>query len=181
MAYDELQAVLMPDGTLQLEWMSVAGRINRQQGILQNEIYGQYSAVPGSWFFFLGFCNKKINLSPSLFFWRKLSGLFIHKLSLTPDIEEQRGEVVIPLAEKELSQLIESAPLMIGGEYLHAEVVLALWDGLQEVFSQKIEAYDGSVEEFVKEYSPDVHLVGRIYFHLVENKGHEAQISHAGG
>ncbi len=174
MAYDELQAVLMPDGTLQLEWMSVAGRINRQQGILQNEIYGQYSAVPGSWFFFLGFCNKKINLSPSLFFWRKLSGLFIHKLSLTPDIEEQRGEVAIPLAEKELSQLIESAPLMIGGEYLHAEVVLALWDGLQEVFSQKIEAYDGSVEEFVKEYSPDVHLVGRIYFHLVENKGHEA-------
>ncbi len=173
MAYDELQAVIMPDGTLQLEWMSAVGRINRQQSVLQNEIYEQYSSDPDSWTFFLGFCNKKINLSPSLIFWRKFSGFFIHKLSLTPDIEEQRGEVVIPLANEELLQLIETAPLMPGGEYLHADVVFALWDGLQEVFSQKIESYDGSVEEFVKEYSPDVHLVGRIYFHLVENKDHE--------
>ncbi len=139
MAYDELQAVIMPDGTLQLEWMPVAGRINRQQNILQNEIYEQYSAVPDSWLFFLGFCNKKINLSPSLSFWRKLSGLFVHKLSLTPDIEEPRGEVVIPLVDEELSQSIEMAPMMPGGEYLQAEAVFALWDELQKVFSQKID------------------------------------------
>lgn len=49
-----------------------------------------------------------------------------------------------------------------------------MWDTLHGIFSRKIEAYDGSVKEFVKEYSPDVHLVGRIYFHLVENKNHEA-------
>ena len=174
MAHDELQAVIMPDGTVQLEWVPVAERINRQQSLLQSEIYKQYSTAPNSWLFFLGFCNKKINLSPSLFFWRKLSRLFIRKLSLTPDIEEQRGEVVIPLANEELSQLIETAPSMPGGEYLGAEIIFALWDTLQEVFTQKIEAYDGSVEEFIKEYSPDVHLVGRIYFHLVENKDHEA-------
>lgn len=174
MSYDELQAVLMPDGTLQLEWMSVSVKINGQQSILQNEIFEQYSLDPNSWLFFLGFCNTKISLSPSLIFWRTFSGLFIHKLSLIPNIEEQRGEVFIPFNDEDLSQCIESAPLMIGGEYLHAEIVLELWDGLQEVFQQKIDAYQGSVEEFIKEYSPDVHLVGRIYFHLVENKDQEA-------
>jgi len=174
MSYDELQAVLMPDGALQLELMSVSGKINQQQSTLQNEIYEQYSEASDRWLFFLGFSNKKISLSPSLTFWRKLSRLFIHKLSLIPDIEEQRGGVVIPFADEELYQFIEAAPLMIGGEYLHAEVVLALWDGLRKIFRKKIEAYNGSVEDFIKEYSPDVHLVGRIYFHLVENKDNEA-------
>ncbi len=41
MAYDELQAAIMPDGTLLLEWVSVVGKINKQQSILQNEIYEQ--------------------------------------------------------------------------------------------------------------------------------------------
>jgi superfamily II DNA or RNA helicase len=171
---DELDAVMMPDGTIQLEWVPAAGKISKYSELLQNEIFERYSADSDSWFFYLGFCNKKINLSPSLSFWRRFSGLFIRKLSLTPDIEEQRGEIVIPLAEEELTELVETVPLMPGGEYLHEEVFLALWDTLHDIFSRKIEAYDGSVKEFVKEYSPDVHLVGRIYFHLVENKNHEA-------
>ena len=29
------------------------------------------------------------------------------------------------------------------------------------------------VEEFIKAYSPNVHLVGRVYFHLVENKSED--------
>jgi superfamily II DNA or RNA helicase len=174
MSHDELQAVIMPDGTLHLEWVSVVGKINRQLSTLQNEIYEQFSESPDSWLFLLGFYSEKSQLSPSLSFWRRFSGLFIHKLILTPNIEEQRSEVTIPLAEEELLKLVETAPLMTGGEYLDAEVVFVLWNALQEVFSQMIEAYAGTVEELVKEYSPDVHLVGRIYFHLVENKDHEA-------
>lgn len=174
MSYDELQTVVLPDATLQLEWVSVAGKIDRQKSILQNQIFDEYDINTYGWLFLLGFCNKKIILSPSLMFWRKLSFLFIRKLSLTPDIEEQRSEIVISPGDDELSQLLETAPLMIGGEYLDAEVVLALWDRLNEVFRQKIEAYAGSVLEFFKEYSPDVQLVGRIYFHLVENKNNDA-------
>jgi superfamily II DNA or RNA helicase len=174
MPYDELQAVLMPDGRLQLEWMPVTRKIKSQQSILEKEIYAQFTTAQDSWLFFLGFSNVETRLSSSLHFWRHFSAHFINKLSLTPDIEEQRSEVIIPLAEKELSQMLESAPPMTGGEYLLAEVALALWAGLQEVFRQKIKLYDGSVAAFVKEYSPNVHLVGRIYFHLVENKKHES-------
>lgn len=164
----------MPDGTLRLEWGSVTGKITAQQSALQNDIYEQYSTAPESWLFFLGFSNEKIPLSSSLNFWRAFSARFIHKLSLTPDIEELRHEIVISLAEEDISPLLDSAPLMAGGEYLCAEVIFALWDELQQTFCVQIAQYEGSVEEFVREYSPDVHLVGRIYFHLVENKGHEA-------
>jgi non-specific serine/threonine protein kinase len=174
MPHDELQAVLMPEGRIQLEWTPVARKISSLQSILQKEIYEQYTTHPESWLFYLGFCNTETPLSASLHFWRHLSWLFVHKLRLTPDIEEQRSEFSIPLSDEDLEQLLESAPPMTGGEYLYANVVLLLWGGLQKVFREKIEVYDGSVEEFIKEYSPDVHLVGRIYFHLVENKNHES-------
>ena len=170
MASQKLDAVVMPDGTIQLEWMDGAERINQQSEISQNEIYEHYSADPSAWFFFLGFCNKKIELSPSLSFWRRFSRLFLRKLSLTPDIEEHRREIKIPFVGENLDQLLETAPLMSGGEYLHKGVFLDLWTTLHEIFTEKIAPYDGTVAEFIKSYSPDIHLIGRIYFHLVENK-----------
>ncbi len=174
MAYDELQAIIMPDGSLQLERVSVPGRMSKPQSLLQNTIDDHYSEPSGSWLLLLGFSNTKIPLSSSLTYWRKFAGSFIHKLSLTPDIEELRGEIAISLTDDEIVSLLESAPLMAGGEYLDQDVLVAMWDELHQIFNRKITDYDGSIEEFVKEYSPDVHLVGRIYFHLVENKNHEA-------
>ena len=170
----ELNAVVMPDRTIQLEWTPTVSKAPKYNTKLQNEIYEQYSVDRDKWLFYLGFCNKKIKLSPSLSFWRKFSGLFIHKLKLTPDIEKLRGKIAIPLVDEELTQLWDQIPMMPGSEYLQEEVFLDLWTTLHKTFSRKIAAYNGSVEEFIKEYSPEIHLVGRIYFHLVENKNPEA-------
>ena len=45
--------------------------------------------------------------------------------------------------------------------------------GLHAEFRKEIEQTKGSVEEFIKQYSPDVHLLGRVFFHLVESKKDE--------
>lgn len=171
----ELTAVLMPDGTIQLEWTPLTtGEVNQHSLSLQNEIYARYADEPNGWLFFLGFCSKSILLPPSLAFWRTCSSLFIQKLKLTPDLEELRANAAVSLADDERDHLRESAPLMPGGEYLTPETLVALWDGLHGTFYRKIETFAGSVADFFREYSPDVHLAGRIYFHLVENKNHEA-------
>ncbi len=169
MTYQKLDAVLMPDGTIQLEWLAAADRINQQSRLLQQEIYELYTADPGGWFFFLGFYSKKIEVSATLSFWRSFSGLFVRRLSLTPDIEEHRGSIEIPLTGEDLVRLRETMPLMSGGEYLDDEVFLGLWVQLHGIFAGKIEAFSGTVAEYVREFSPEIHLAGRIYFHLVEN------------
>lgn len=175
MQYTELVAVLMPDCSIQLEWSSSAAEgLNQHSLSLQNEIYARYADEPEGGLFFLGFSSKSIPLSPSLSFWRKFSGLFIHKLKLTPDLEELRSRVVVSLADEELNQLLQTAPPMPGGEYLTTETFSVLWEVLHKIFYRKIDAFDGPVRDFFKEYSPDVHLAGRIYFHLVENKNHES-------
>ncbi len=169
----ELAAVLMPDGSIQLEWAQpVVGDPMPSSRSLQHEIYGRYVDEPEEWLFFLGFCAKSIPLSPSLAFWRTYSSLFIQKLKRTPGLEELGAHAVIPLADEERGHLLESAPLMQGEEYLTVATLTKLWEALHETFYRQREAFGGTVADFFKEYGPDLHLVGRIYFHLVENKDH---------
>ncbi|MCK4390005.1 MAG: DEAD/DEAH box helicase [Desulfobacterales bacterium] len=166
----ELNAVVMPNGSLQLEWADTEETVSKSSKLLQEEIHNRFISEPDSWFLFLGFCDRKVALSPSLSYWRKFAGLFARKLSQTPDLEILRHKVKITITENELSQTLDSAPMMTGSEYLSKELLNEIWLRLNHAFSRAIKAYDGTVEEFVKIYSPDVHLVGRVFFHLVENK-----------
>lgn len=170
----ELSAIVMPDGSIQLEWISPAAEgLTHASQVLQDEIFSFFTQEPTGWLFFLGFCSKSVPLSPSLTFWLTFSSLFIQKLKRTPDLENLRGNIVIPFADEECAQLLESAPPMAGGEYLDNEILLSQWEELHKTFCRKLEPYGGSAADFFKEYSPEVHLAGRIYFHLVENKDHE--------
>ncbi len=171
----ELAAVLMPDCSIQLEWTPPASvGLNQSSHAMQNDILAHSAAEPDGWLFFLGFCSKSVPLSPSLAFWRTFSGLFIQKLKLTAGLEELRANVVVPLADEERAGLLESAPLMPGSEYLTADALTEFWEALHETFYRKIESFAGSVADLFKEYSPDVHLAGRIYFHLVEARENES-------
>jgi non-specific serine/threonine protein kinase len=174
MTDEKLDAALMPDGAIQLEWLESAERIDRQSLLPQRELYQRYSADPQGWLLFLGFSGKKAVLSPALGFWRGFAGLFVRGLGLIPDIEERRGEIDIPLTGEDLTRLLASAPSMIGGEYLDDEVLLALWAGLHRTFAGTMASFSGTVAEYLREVSPEIHLVGRIYFHLVENSRGDA-------
>ncbi|MCP4713855.1 MAG: DEAD/DEAH box helicase [Deltaproteobacteria bacterium] len=172
MSNQELHAVVMPVGGLQLEWAapengSVSTKSSR---LLQTEIYRRFVSSPGGALLFLGFCDKEVPLHPSLCYWRTFAGLFARKLIHTPDMEILRHKAEFMLEEEDIQQTLDCAPLMTGAEYLGHELLGSLWSELSRAFSQEIIAYDGTVESFVGSYSPDVHLVGRIFFHLVENK-----------
>ncbi|MBF0396940.1 MAG: DEAD/DEAH box helicase, partial [Desulfobacterales bacterium] len=95
------------------------------------------------------------------------------KLIQTPEIEIIRDKIHIPIEEYELTQGIENIPSMTGSEYITRELLELLWSKLNDFFSSAIQSYNGTVEEFIKEYSPNAHLVGRVFFHLVENKDEE--------
>ncbi len=170
MARTELEAVVMPDGIIQLEWLGSSEKQSNATYLLQNTIFEHYLADPDNWLLSLGFCRKGVHLSPSLGFWRTFVSLFTQKLRLTPEIEQQRDRVVIPLEAGELRELSDRIPLMTGSEYLGEEQLRSLWQLLHAIFTRKIAAFAGTVEELIKGYSPEIHLVGRIYFHLVENR-----------
>ena len=166
----DLNAIIMPAGSLQLEWSDTEEAATKSGTLLQEEIYKRFISDRDSWLLFLGFCDKKVDLSPSLSYWRDFAGLFARKLSQTPDLETLRHRAEITIPEDELLQILGNAPMMTGSEYLSSSVLDNNWLALNREFSREVKAYTGSVEEFIRRYSPDVHLVGRVFFHLVENR-----------
>jgi non-specific serine/threonine protein kinase len=168
--HQELVAVVMPHGAIRLERQETEEPVNRSRDILQRELLRRYDANPDGAFLFLGFRDRSVPLSPSLDFLRGFCGLFSRKLAQTPDLESLRDKTRVVVTPEELEETLASAPPMTGAEYLTRAVLQDLWQRLQAEFAREIAGYRGTVEEFIREYSPDVHLVGRVFFHLVESR-----------
>src|SRR5450759_99446 len=160
----------MPACSIRLEWDGTEARIDKSQSLLQQEIERRFSSHPDGAFLFLGFCDKSVPLSPSLDYWRSFCGIFAGKLSHTPDLETLRHRSSVTIVADELEHALGAAALMTGAEYLSSALLMDLWRRLQAEFRREIEGYEGTVEAFIHAYSPAVHLVGRVFFHLVENK-----------
>jgi hypothetical protein len=193
-AGQELSAFLTPGGTLHLEWLTSDKAVPPSTALLQQEIHGHYNhdtldfsrtstgmssrrelhgparADSFAWLLFLGFSDRTVALSPSLTFWRTFGGLFAKKLRLTPELEDLRQRAVFAVSDDELEHLLEKAPAAAGMEYLSPDILHSFWKRLNQSFARAIQAYRGSVADFVTSLSADVHLVGRVFFHLVENK-----------
>ncbi|MDH4316881.1 MAG: DEAD/DEAH box helicase [Desulfobulbaceae bacterium] len=172
MAHQELHAVILPEGAVQLEWRETAGeRLGKNSELLQSQLFNAFTGEPNSdWLLLLGFSDKAVSLSASLSFFRHFAGLFIRKLGLTPDLEQVRQNIEFSLTSDEARDLLDALPPMVGAEYITRDFTHILWQRLHETFSRKIETYEGTVADFIRGYAPEAHLVGRVYFHLVENK-----------
>ena len=169
-----LHAIIMPSGDVQLEWLPSEERTNKSRQLLENEIDRRFDADKDDAFLFLGFSDKSIQLSDSINFWRTFGGLFAEKIRFTPDLEQTRQNITVLISPAETQSVLDSAPLMTGAEYLNASLLENIWYGVNRCFAEGVRHYKGTVEGFIRSYSPNVHLVGRVYFHMVENKKGDA-------
>ena len=170
MPNQQLNVAIMPKGSLRLEWEEAKEKISNNSHRLQEEIYERSLDDADNWLFFLGFCDKAISISPSVDHWQKFVSIFVERLVKIQDLEILRHKVSVDPPEDGFDKFLESAFLMTGSEYLDEAVLMKIWAGLTRFFVTGISAHDGTVESFLKRYTPDVHLAGRIFFNLVENK-----------
>ena len=173
MTNQELIVVVMPNGSLQLEWADTKDAIHESSSLVQKDIRERFKTDDDSWLLVLGFSDQQVYLSPSLDYWRGFAGTFTKKLTRIPDLEILRHKVELLIEEDELRTHLDQAPLMIGSEYINAQLLEDVWTRLNKAFSTAIKSYKGSVEDFIRTYSPNARLVGRVFFHLVENRDDE--------
>lgn len=69
-----------------------------------------------------------------------------------------------------MADLVFSAPPMRGLEYLSATVLRNLWSELAAEVSKRAAAWNGGPSAFLAEVDPLFHQLGRVTFHLAENK-----------
>jgi len=104
---------------------------------------------------------------PALRYWQAFGQRYLTALCHVP---EQSGSVEVdPPAPAELDTLVLTAPPMRGGEYLTSEVLVGVWNELAGWAKQAVEQA-GGLRAFLMERASKWHQVGRVCFHLAENK-----------
>ena len=125
----------------------------------------KYSAL-----FHLGFLEKTKWFSPSIEYLHHIAELLIKKISQQAELEFNRDTVQVDLSADELVRLKEELPFVVGMEYVDDDWIQRLWEALLTVFRTEIKDYDGTVARYFAEHNANINVVGRVFFHLVENK-----------
>jgi non-specific serine/threonine protein kinase len=112
-------------------------------------------------------------LPPTLAFWRAFASSFLTHLCHIPEFNAAHPEPVPAPPTEELDALAASAPPMRGLEYLDAGVLLNIWNDLDHSVREEIRDFPGGAQEYLKSRNPLWNLVGRVSFHLAENKRDE--------
>lgn len=113
----------------------------------------------------------KINLNayPSLYFWQTIASKQLNELCHLP-AGTDFSTLAIPT--EWLAECILRAPPMPGGEYLSLDRLTAIWGALNEWIREKVKA-SGGLDSFLTQQAPQWKQVGRVCFHLAENKKDE--------
>lgn len=109
-------------------------------------------------------------LPSSLAFGRELAHLFMARLCAAPDLANQWESIEIAPPLIELEKLVASIPLMTGAEYLNVAGLEILWIDLQAAARAEIADKNSDVQAWLQRKHPSWNLVGRVCFHLAENK-----------
>ena len=151
------------------------------EGFVIDEMYNLSSDTLKTWMtafdsdkyaalFHLGFINKEKWFAPSIEYLHHISEILIKKLSQLPEIELIRDMVDVELTGDELYQLKDEIPFVIGTEHVDDDWLLSIWESLIGVFKSEIRNYDGTVARYFADNNSNINVVGRVFFHLVENK-----------
>jgi non-specific serine/threonine protein kinase len=109
-------------------------------------------------------------LPTSFGFWRGLARRYFTGLCHTPNLDNTGDRSVSPPAESEWLALVETAPPMKGLDYLNSTVLARLWNELDAYIRSQIARTSGGVAAYLKKCNPTWNTVGRVTFHLAENK-----------
>jgi non-specific serine/threonine protein kinase len=112
-------------------------------------------------------------LLPTFGYWREFACRYLTELCHTPETAGKELPAISPPAEDEISEMLRNSPPMQGGEYLDAAVLYSLWQHLDQWTREQIAAQREGLSGFLRKHAPHWNQVGRICFHLAENKRDE--------
>ncbi|MDR2779509.1 MAG: DEAD/DEAH box helicase, partial [Synergistaceae bacterium] len=134
-----------------------------EQNLLDDFARDKFSAL-----FEFGFTPKNELYSPSLAYLHYISALFAESLSRDSDIEITRKSS--PPSEETKLGILRAVPYAIGIEFVGADWIDEVWRGLSAVFDGDMARGSYTAEEYLRGKNSAINVVGRVFFHLVENK-----------
>ncbi len=129
-----------------------------------------FSSCQAAGLFALAASNPGSALSPTLSYWRGFASRYLTHLCRTPESAEQALDPIEPPSPLEIQALMDAVPPMVGGEYLNADLLHNFWIDLDGWVRKQIASSDSRLSGWLKKFAPAWQQVGRVCFHLAENK-----------
>ena len=123
-----------------------------------------FAAGTGHGLLHLGASQVGVVLPQPWGYWRDFAARHLAARCMAPD------DGAPPLDAAAIEALRIDAPPMPGSEYLAPEVLASLWADIGAALEDERLASGQSLQEFLRARSPGWNLVGRVHFHLAENR-----------
>jgi non-specific serine/threonine protein kinase len=128
-----------------------------------------FSRHMGEGLFALAARKGEIDLPQTFIYWRNFAGKYLSARCLLAPTDPDQIDPLEPLSAADAMPFLLSAPPMHGGEYLSTSALQEIWILFDLWVCEQIQAF-GSLADFLAKKAPQWHQVGRVCFHLAENK-----------
>ncbi len=113
----------------------------------------------------------------SFAYWKDFARRYLALFAATPNLEQRdltTEPVSIDIPPDEVHRWVLTVPPMKGAEYVNAECLTQLWGEMEAALRAGISEYGGDISAFFTARHSAWSLLGRVCFHLAENKNSQS-------
>jgi superfamily II DNA or RNA helicase len=137
---------------------------------VKRRILAAFDAGRGAGLLHMGAGEVSTDLHPTLAYWRDFGQAFVARACAATDPTDPR-HVELPDPEPdELAAFAQAPPPMLGAELIGQPLLAALWSDLGQALASEAARLPDGVQGYLKRHSSVWNVVGRVCFHLAENK-----------
>jgi superfamily II DNA or RNA helicase len=160
-----LEIAISPGGRLTLQRTVELGPVVNEKWIAR--LQGAFDASAADGLLTLATDALTLEVPPSLTYWKDFGRVYLQVLCRTGGVDGGSAPV-LPFAHHELWEFVLEAPPMRGGEFITSELLERLWQELGSLVIRESAAT--GLSGWLKSKNPLWRTVGRVTFHLAENK-----------
>ena len=136
----------------------------------QRRIVDAFNVGRGHGVLHLGAGELSTDLHPTLSHWRDFGRSFVARVCGALDPTDPNFLVLPAIAPDELAAFSEATPPMRGAELLTPALLVDLWSDIGKALTAEAARLPDGVQGYLKKQSSVWNVVGRVCFHLAENK-----------
>jgi hypothetical protein len=133
-------------------------------------IIAAFSVGRGRGVLHLGVTELLTDLPPALSYWRDVGRAFVGSVCAALDPTEPKSLVIPDPDADEITALVQAMPPMLGAETVQELLLHEIWSDAGAALKTEAGSYKDGVQGYLSKHSNLWNVVGRVCFHLAENK-----------
>ncbi len=140
---------------------------------VRGDLRRAFSSSSATGLLYLDLASDALTEEPTFAYWKDFARLYLSLFAATANLDKRdlkNDPVNIDLPPDDLDRFRIMAPPMKGVEYVREESLTQLWDEIGAALQSDILSSGKSTPEYFENRHSSLNLLGRVCFHLAENK-----------